>query len=113
LPQYEKEERELKAKLIEIAEENRPHDGTETFIIKDGLYLAGIPYLFSSDARRAFIFECETQAREEVLDHFGDTVLKGATIGKFHPEREKPYCARCDEFADHSTANCPLAIVAG
>lgn len=69
----------IKQRLIEITAEGSPHDGTASYIRTKIGYLSGIPYLWSSDVNRAFIFRDRAQA-EELIRSF-PLNLSGATVG--------------------------------
>lgn len=102
------EEELLKRRLIEIADAEEPNDGTQTFINRGGDYLSGLPYLFSGDARRAFCFRDEQQARDLIAEF--PLALEGCGVGAFHREKQKPRCDRCAAYTDHTTEDCPRAI---
>lgn len=73
----------LKRELRRINAEGEPADGTETFISRAGVYLSGVPYVWSSDAGRAFSFRDRGQA-EGLIEKY-PLALKGAAVGQFRP----------------------------
>ena len=90
------EVRDLQRELRRLDEDAAPSDGTETFISRAGVYLSGHPYVWSSDARRAFCFRNEEQARD-LINRF-PVALKGARVGQFKKDTHScssPTSSRC------------------
>lgn len=71
----------LQRALIALDEAAETSDGTETFISRAGVYLSGLPYVWSSDAGRAFLFRDREQAAG-FIERF-PLVLRGASVGQF------------------------------
>jgi hypothetical protein len=81
---------ELKRELRLIHAEGEPADGTETYIYRAGVYLSGVPYVWSSDAGRAFCFRDREQAARLIEKY--PLALKGAAVGQFQREVD-PSCS--------------------
>lgn len=61
-------------------------DGTGTYIMRQGHYLSGIPYLWSQFGERAYVFPSYAYATE-FIEAFPDE-LAGATVHQRTPERQ-------------------------
>ena len=78
-------------RLLELDKAGERHDGTETFIFRPAPskrhasgYLAGVPYLWTQYAERAFIFRDKAQA-ESLIREFPDD-LAGCEARQFKPK---------------------------